>query len=221
MDDSLMLLERARLGDAAAFGDLVEEHRTSLYRLCYKMTGSHEDAEDLVQDALTRAFSAIHGFEMRSSLSTWLHRIAANLCLDHQRRRPPWKEERRWQWFAENQLVVHQVEQQIYLSPEQYVETKEVAATCLNCMGMTLPPKQRALLVLCDHLGFSREEAAKITGCSVASARTELHRARNRMTDIYERRCALVDAKNECNACLKAGIADRARRSSAPKGGGS
>jgi RNA polymerase sigma factor (sigma-70 family) len=206
------LLARARQGDQEAFGLLVEPHRGSLQRLCYKMTGSHEDAEDLVQDTFVRAFSAIGSFEGRAALGTWLHRIATNLCLDHQRHRPPWREERRWQWFEDNKDVLPMMEQTLYMQPDQILEAKEVAATCLNCMGMTLPAKQRAALVLCDQLGFHRQEAADMIGCSVASVKTELHRARMKMTDIYAGHCALMDQKNECNACVTVGIAARSRR---------
>jgi len=212
MNDALALLERAKAGDQEAFGELVEEQRASLQRLCFKMTGSREDAEDMVQETLLKAFLNISAFEMRSSLSTWLHRIATNLCIDHQRRRPPWREERRWQWFAEHAELVPFIEQTLYMTPERAVEVKEVAATCINCLTMTLPVKQRLALVLCDQLGFSRQEAAQIIGASVASVKTELHRARNKMTEIFEHRCALVDRKNECNACIVAGIAQRARK---------
>ncbi|MGI8553826.1 MAG: RNA polymerase sigma factor [Dehalococcoidia bacterium] len=206
MRESLMLLDRAKAGDGEAFAELVEAERPSLERLCFKMTGSREDAEDLVQETLLRAFAGIPKFEMRSSLATWLNRIVTNLCLDHQRHRPPWREERRWQWFQDHGEIVPLIEQTTFLSPEQSLEVKEVAATCLNCLTMTLPNKQRAALILCDQLGFSRQEAADVLHCSVASVKTELHRARLKMTGIYETRCALVDAKNECNACVIAGI---------------
>jgi RNA polymerase sigma factor (sigma-70 family) len=91
-EGGLALLERARHGDRDAFGQLAEDHRAALQRLCYKMTGSHEEAEDLVQETLLRAYQHIAEFELRSSLSTWLHRIATNLCLDQQRGRKPWDE---------------------------------------------------------------------------------------------------------------------------------
>jgi RNA polymerase sigma-70 factor (ECF subfamily) len=212
MDEALALLERAKTGDHDAFGELAQEHRASLERLCFKMTGSREDAEDMVQEALLKAFLNISAFEMRSSLSTWLHRIATNLCIDHQRRRPPWREERRWQWFQENPDLLPTIEQNLYLSPEAAVEVKEVAATCINCLTMTLPVKQRLALVLCDQLGFSRQEAATMMNASVASVKTELHRARNKMTGIFEHHCSLVDPKNECNACMLAGVAKRAKK---------
>ena len=89
---------------------------------------------------------------------------------------------------------------------------KEVAATCVNCITMSLPAKQRAAVILCDQLGMSREEAARSIGASVASVKTELHRGRKVMTDVFEHHCALVDEKNECNACQVAGRIKQAER---------
>ena len=209
------LLDRARRGDRDAFGALAEDHRAALMRLCYKMTGSHEESEDLVQETLLRAYQHIAEFELRSSLSTWLHRIATNLCLDQQRGRKPWDLDKRWQWFRENGELYQQVEQQMFLSPERSAEVKEVAATCINCITMSLPAKQRASLVLCDQIGLSRDEAAKAIGASVASVKTELHRARKTMTEVFEHHCALVDPKNECNGCSAAGRIKQAQRASA------
>jgi RNA polymerase sigma-70 factor (ECF subfamily) len=208
----LALLERAKHGDKDAFGALAEEHREALLRLCFKMTGSHEEAEDLVQETLLKAYTHLAEFELRSSLSTWLHRIAANACLDHQRGRKPWDLEQRWQWFRDNGELVQQLEQTQFMSPERVAEVKEVAATCINCITMSLPAKQRAAIVMCDQVGMSREEAAKAIGASVASLKTELHRARKTMTEVFETRCQLVDPKNECNGCSSAGRIKQAAR---------
>ncbi len=217
----MTLLDRARAGDSGAFGALAEEHRASLLRLCYKMTGSREEAEDLVQETLLKAYTHIADFELRSSLSTWLHRIASNACLDQQRSRKPWDLDKRWEWFRENGELQHQLEQNLYMSPERSAEVREVAATCINCITMSLPAKQRATIVLCDQLGFSRDEAAKAIGASVASVKTELHRARKTMSGVFEHHCALVDPENECNGCSVAGKAKKIERerSAASTGG--
>ena len=211
----LALLERAKAGDRDAFGALAEEHRDSLLRLCYKMTGSREEAEDLVQDTLLKAYTHIAQFELRASLSTWLHRIATNACLDHQRGRKQWDLEKRWEWFRENGELVQQLEQNMFMSPERVAEVKEVAATCINCITMSLPAKQRAALVLCDQIGMSREDAANAIGASVASVKTELHRARKTMTGVFEKHCQLIDKNNDCNGCSSAGRAKQAERASA------
>ena len=83
----------------------------ALLRLCYKMTGSPEEAEDLVQETLLKAYTHIAEFELRASLRTWLYRIATNACLDQQRGRKPWDLDKRWEWFRENGELVQQLEQ--------------------------------------------------------------------------------------------------------------
>src|SRR5262245_31693011 len=82
------LLTAARGGDEGAFGRLVELHGRELHAHCYRMLGSVQDAEDALQDALIRAWKALPRFEARSSLRSWLYRIATNTCLDIVARRP-------------------------------------------------------------------------------------------------------------------------------------
>src|SRR5512135_327777 len=123
-DDEVGLLERAMTGDRDAFGQIAEEHRDALLRLCYKMTGSREEAEDLVQETLLKAYSKFGTFQLRSSIGTWLYRVATNACLDHQRERKPWNLDRRFEWFRENDELAKNVEQSLFLSPERSAEVK-------------------------------------------------------------------------------------------------
>src|SRR5437588_2343207 len=76
------LLHRARRGDRDAFAALVEPFRSELHLLCYRMLGSLQDAEDTLQEVLLAAWLGLEGFEGRSSMRTWLHRIATNRCLN-------------------------------------------------------------------------------------------------------------------------------------------
>ena len=151
------LLERALAGDKEAFGEIAEEHRGALLRLCEKMTGSRDEAEDLVQETLLKAYAKFGTFELRSSVGTWLYRIATNACLDHQRARKPWDLDKRWQWFEENAEAARNVEQSLYLTPERAVEVREVAATCINCITMS-------------DSGLDRTRVTKRAICGWASA---------------------------------------------------
>src|SRR4029077_4499837 len=82
------LLERGRSGSEAAYQELVEVHRAELHAHCYRILGSVQDAEDALQDALLRAWRGLAGFEGRSSLRSWLYKIATNTCLDTVAKRP-------------------------------------------------------------------------------------------------------------------------------------
>src|ERR1044071_3006983 len=88
-----MAVAQARAGDAGAFRVLVERHSHSLFRLAYRMTGNEQDAEDVVQESLLRAYKQLRQFDSRSSFKTWLYRIAANCSLDLLRLRGRRKEE--------------------------------------------------------------------------------------------------------------------------------
>src|SRR4051812_40365901 len=78
----MTILSRAKAGDDAAFGALVEPHRRELYLHCYRLLGSIQDAEDVLQETLTAAWRGLGGFEERASVRTWLYRIATNRCLN-------------------------------------------------------------------------------------------------------------------------------------------
>ena len=93
-DDETALVARARAGDEDAFRELVEGHSRDLFRLAYRMTGSRESAEDVVQESFLKAYKAIHRFDLNSRFSTWLYRIAANSATDLLRRQRRHGEER-------------------------------------------------------------------------------------------------------------------------------
>ncbi len=85
-DDESAVVARARAGDEEAFRRLVSSHSHDLFRLAYRLTGSRENADDVVQEAFLRAYRSLHRFDARSRFGTWLHRIAVNCAMDHLRR---------------------------------------------------------------------------------------------------------------------------------------
>jgi RNA polymerase sigma-70 factor, ECF subfamily len=188
------LLDAARGGDEDAFRDLVEPHRGALHAHCYRMLGSVHDAEDALQDALLRAWRGLQGLEGRSSLRTWLYRIATNASLDAAARRPkrvlpidygppvghgdgpgePLAEAVWLEPYPDERLGVEDG----YAAPEARYEQREAVELAFIAALQHLPARQRAVLVLREVLGFSAREAAESLETTVASVNSALQRAR-------------------------------------------
>ena len=159
-------LERARQGDRKAFSRLMEPYRRELIGYCYRLTGGLAEAEDLVQEAFVRAFRGLDGFEGRASLRAWLYRIAHNLCLNHvQRQRPAWE--------SLDEVPAERLE-----APGGEGQGREDVRLGFVALVQSLPPRQRAALVLRDVLGWSAEEAARILEMTIPAVKNALARAR-------------------------------------------
>ena len=163
-------LARARRGDRRAFGRLTEPYRRELIAYCYRLTGTLTEAEDMVQEAFLRAFKALETFEGRASLRAWLYKIAHNLCLNHVQRRPPG-------WESLDEVG----ETHLRDSAPDTEDTelgRENVRLGFAALVQSLPPRQRAALVLRDVLGWSAEETARILETTVPAVKNALGRAR-------------------------------------------
>ena len=171
-----LLIEAARRGDEEAFRELVALLRGPLHAHCHRILGSAHDAEDAMQDVMLRAWRALPTFEGRSSLRSWLYRIATNTCLTALEKRP------KWVLPIDPELGADLPEQPPLdgeLNPtEARYEQQEAAALAFTVTMRHLPAKQRAALILRDVLGFPASEAASTLGTSVASVNSALQRAR-------------------------------------------
>ena len=163
-------LQRARRGDRKAFGKLTEPYRRELIAYCYRLTGTPTEAEDMVQEAFLRAFRSLDSFEGRASLRAWLYRIAHNLCLNHVQRRPP-------VWQSLEDVGEGGLRDQ---APDaaQAGQGRENVRLGFVALVQSLPPRQRAALVLRDVLGWSAEETARILETTVPAVKNALARAR-------------------------------------------
>jgi RNA polymerase sigma-70 factor, ECF subfamily len=175
----------ARAGDESAFAELVETYRRELQAHCYRMLGSFEDSEDLVQETFLRAWRKRRSFQGRSTFRAWLYRIATNACLDALERRPrvvhppegaqPLAEVPWLQPYPDQLLEgvpASDAEPEAELVAKETIELAFIAAIQL------LPPKQRAVLIARDVLGWSAAESASLLDVSVAAANSALQRAR-------------------------------------------
>jgi RNA polymerase sigma-70 factor, ECF subfamily len=191
-DDALgeATLARARGGDEEAFRELTEPHRRELQLHCYRILGSLQDAEDLVQETLLAAWRSLETFEGRSSLRAWLYRIATNLCLNALRARSRRPQQ---QTMADSPAPTRHIEpiwlepypddllEEIpdrSLGPAARYEARESVELAFIAALQGLPPRQRAALVLRDVLGFRTAEVAGMLDTSDASVKGALQRAR-------------------------------------------
>jgi RNA polymerase sigma-70 factor (TIGR02960 family) len=186
-------MSRARAGDGDAFRELTEPYRRELRVHCYRMLGSLPDAEDALQDTLLAAWQGFSGFEERASLRTWLYRIATNKCLDARRsaRRRPAKE---WDvpnvdppeptrlsevvWLEPYPDALLESSIDVPLGPEARYEHNESISLAFVTALQVLPPRQVAVLVLRDVLGFHASEVAEMLDSTVDSVNSALKRAR-------------------------------------------
>jgi RNA polymerase sigma-70 factor (ECF subfamily) len=187
------LLEAAQQGDERAYRLLVEPHRRALHAHCYRMLGSLHDAEDALQDTLLRAWRGLPGFAGRSSLRTWLYRIATNACLAVIELRPrrglpvdygPAADPAATEWQAvESGMIEPYPDEQVgveagFASPAARYERRESVELAFVAAVQHLPASQRAVLILRDVLGFSAKETAAALETTVASVTSALQRAR-------------------------------------------
>lgn len=171
--DDDALVEAAVSGDDAAFAALVTRHRCELRAHCYRMLGSMEDAEDIVQETFLRAWRKRETFAGRSRYRTWLYRIATNACIDARKRHRPNLRPLRDPIRCPPSLRVPDDDQ-----PDARVVAKETMVLAYLAAVRLLPPKQRGVLILRDVLGYSAAETASRLDSSVAAVNSALQRAR-------------------------------------------
>jgi RNA polymerase sigma-70 factor (TIGR02960 family) len=184
-------LVRARTGDEGGFRELTDPYRHELQLHCYRIVGSTQEAEDLVQETLLAAWRGLEQFNERASIRTWLYRIATNRCIDALRasgRRPQGLEP--MTELPEPSRVTEPIWLEPYPDvllegladgapgPEARYEAKEATALAFVAGLQHLPPQQRAVLVLRDVLSFQAAEVAEILDTTEAAANSLLRRAR-------------------------------------------
>jgi RNA polymerase sigma-70 factor (TIGR02960 family) len=188
------LISRARAGDGEAFRALTEPHRRELQVHCYRMLGSFQDAEDALQDTLLAAWRGLGGFDGRASIRTWLYRIATNRCLDALRSASR-RQAKEWDvpnvdppeptrlgevvWLEPYPDALLEGAINLPLGPEACYEQTESISLAFVTALQVLPPRQLAVLILRDVLGFHANEVADMLDTTVESVKSALKRARS------------------------------------------
>lgn len=170
-------VEAARSGCEVAFRQLMERHQQRIHRLCYHYLGNHEDALEACQDTFVRAHRALPRFVPRARLSTWLHRIALNLCHDHLRRRRP-------------TLPLEGVDPVCVRAAPDEAAAHTADLERLSTALASLPARLQKLLVLSCLEGLSHTECAAILKCTERAVEGRLYRARQRLSKAWEGQAA-------------------------------
>jgi len=171
--DQRLLLAAAQAGDERAFRQLVEPYRHALDVHCYRMLGSAQDAEDVAQETLLRAWRSLHRFEPRAQFQTWLYRIATNACLDELERRP--RRPQPIDPFPDRPSA--ETTSPTYDPVARYAIREGMELALLRAIQQ-LPGRQRAVLIFRDVLGWTAPEVAELLESTVASVNSALQRAR-------------------------------------------
>lgn len=215
-------LASAKAGNEEAFARLTEPYRQELLAHCYRILGSFEDAEDMLQESLVRVWKNLKSFEGRSSLRTWLYKIATNTCLDALDSRrvrglprelysrgdpqaplPAMAKEIIWVEPFPDSLI----DQQPNIYPEARYEVRESITLAFVAALQTLPGKQRAALLLCDVMGWSSNEAAEILDISTAAINSAVQRAREKLKQSAERKTRPAQLNEQLAALLSRYVA--------------
>ena len=189
-----LLLDRARAGDEQAFAELTGPFRRELHVHCYRILGSLQDAEDALQETLLAAWRGLDGYEQRASLRTWLYRIATHRCLNSLRASdrhrpmdasafgdvqiPEPTRETEILWLEPIPDVLLEGLPDYAPGPEAVYAASESISLAFVTVLQTLPPRQRAVLILRDVMGFHAAEVAEMLESSEESVTSALKRAR-------------------------------------------
>lgn len=164
--DEAALVEACLANRPGAFDIVVERHQRSVYLLCYRFVGNHEDASDLSQEVFLRAYRGLHKFRGQSSLATWLYRIGVNVCLNRVSTKAP-------------QMEAIDPERHVDLrtEPADHRLLRDERATRVRAAIAALPRKQRATLILRMYHDMSHQEIAEVLGSSVGAVKANFFHA--------------------------------------------
>lgn len=183
-----------------------ETFQGELRSFLLRMTASVQDVEDIVQDTYLKAQSKINTFRGESSLKTWVFSIASNLARDLLRARKRWpetvtdicrEEALGNKKFLQEAMHIRQA------SPQGNFEIKEHIAFCFTCVSKSLPLEEQLALLLKEVYGFKVKEIAQILNQTDAMVKYYLHVSRNRMIEIFDQRCSLINKQGICHQCTE------------------
>ncbi|KOO40397.1 RNA polymerase sigma factor SigW [Priestia koreensis] len=179
-------IKQVKKGDQDAFADIVEYYKDKIFQLCYRMLGNRHEAEDSAQEAFIRAYINIHSYDTSKKFSTWLYRIATNLCIDRIRKKKP-------DYYLDAEVPgTEGLDMYSQLAADQALPEEEVENHELNEKIdqeiLNLPEKYRSAIVLKYIEELSLKEISDVLDLPIGTVKTRIHRGRealrNRLRDL-------------------------------------
>jgi RNA polymerase sigma-70 factor (ECF subfamily) len=183
----------------ADFEEIYDEYNRPIYRYLLRLTENEAEAEDLTQEAFVRVHRGLPGFRGDSSVKTWLYRIASNVFLDHTRRAST-KQARVTEAFDDSVGIDTDWADEDAPRPEKVAEQSEMSA-CVQEHVEALPESYKTVLVLHDDEGLKVREIADVLGCSEATAKIRLHRAREKLRASLDAGCDFSRDEQDVFVC--------------------
>lgn len=197
-------IQLAKKGDINAFQSLFSVFHQQLKSYLYRLLANRNDAEDLTHDTFIKSFDKISTFEGHSSFKTWVFQIATNLAYDYLRKKQRWSTDAqdKARDFARNDEDTKQEFRFVHQNSEYgNYEIKEHIDFCFTCIGKTLLPENQIAIILKDIYDFSVSDISSILNVSEGVVKHLLVDTRKTMTDVFEKRCALINKNGTCHQC--------------------
>lgn len=177
------LLVKAKNGDLAAFEKLIENYQKKVYNIVYRMIGNPDDASELTQEVFIRVFRSIRNFKEESQFSTWIYKIATNICLDEFRKQKKHKVISLDEEIKSDEGEMKRQIEDNKPQPDIIAERNELKKTVRNAI-LALPDEYRIVIIMRDIKGLSYEEIAQITKCPEGTVKSRINRARKALKTI-------------------------------------
>ncbi len=192
-DNEKALLEKAKNGDLAAFEKLIESYQKKVYNIVYRMIGNPDDASELTQEVFIRVFRSIRNFKEESQFSTWIYKIATNICLDELRKQKKHKVISLDEEIKSDEGEMKRQIEDNKPQPDIIAEKNELKKTVRNAI-LSLPDEYRVVIIMRDIKGLSYDEIAQITKCPEGTVKSRINRARKALRTIL---CSKRELLNE------------------------
>jgi RNA polymerase sigma-70 factor (ECF subfamily) len=189
METDIELMRRVKSGDNSAFTELMKRHYKSIMNYIYRFTNDRNDSEDLAQEVFLRVYRSVNEYKPRAKFSTWLYKIATNVCLTEI------KLKGRMNKVSLDEIQENKQDIGDSNSPTGYdlIEKREIKDSIFQALN-SIPENERISIILCKYEGLSYDEVAGVIGCTVGAVKTYIHRGRMKL---IERLKPILEARGE------------------------